>query len=322
VRRALDALAPFDAVLSPEFRAEAWSYSRSQPHGPLHTHLLTSSAQLLAIRPGLTALERHGPRTKLTLALERGQAERSTALLAPGRAVLDWARELWPAIADRPAEIVPLSIDVEAVRSHGQGDPPDGFPHGSPTVTLASRLDGHKGAQQLVAAMGQVWRSRPEVRLVFVGRDARYGRGMMSEHLLSLAGEHADRVRILGAQPPERYFAAVAASDVVTIPSLWESFCLAGLEAMALGRPFVGTRGHGFDEFVEDGVNGLLVERDDVGELAGALERLLDDAALRERLGAAAAATADRHDAATLAPRYAGALGRFSSGARSASKIS
>jgi glycogen(starch) synthase len=322
VERALRGLGRFDAILTPEFRAEGSLYSRRQSNGPLITHVLTSSEQLLAIRPGLTALERHGPRTRITLALERQQTERSAALLAPGRAVLDWARELWPGIADRPADIVPLSLDIAAVRRHGAGPPPDGFPRDGPTVTLASRLDGHKGAQQLVQAMHQVWRSRPETRLVFVGRDARYGRRRMSEYLLELAGERADRVHVLGGQPPERYFAAVAASDIVTIPSLWESFCLAGLEALALGRPFVATRGHGFDEFVEEGVNGLLVERCAVDELADALGRLLDDAELRGRLGAAAAETADRHDVAALAPRYAGALGRFSSGALSASKIS
>lgn len=312
VDRALRELGPFDVILAPEFRAEAWRYSGDQSQGPLITHLLTSSAQLLEVRPGLKWRERNGVRTRIALALERRQAERSAALMAPGSAVLDWARELWPGIADVPAQIVPLSIDFDAVRAAAEGALPDGFPRGGdgPVVALASRLDGHKGAQHLVAAMEAVWASHPGARLVFVGRDAPWKRGMMSDHLRRLAGPNADRLHILGYQPPEQYFAAVKAADVIAIPSLWESFCLAALEAMALGRPVIGTRDNGFSEFIRDGENGLLVGRGDVPELALALDRLLGDDELRRRISAAAEETAARHDEAPVAPLYVDAFQR------------
>lgn len=318
VDRALRELGPFDVIVSPEFRGEAWRYSQDQSQGPLITHLVTSSAQLLAVRPGLTWRERHGIRTRIALRMEREQAERSTALMAPGSAVLDWARELWPGIAGIPARVVPLSIDFDAVREAAAGDLPDGFPTAGdgPVVALASRLDGHKGAQHLVAAMESVWRSHPDARLVFVGRDAPWKRGMMSDHLREVAGPNADRLHILGYQPPEQYFAAVKAADVIAIPSLWESFCLAALEAMALGRPVVGTRDNGFSEFIRDGENGLLVGRGDVRELAAALDRLLGDDALRARISAAAEATAARHDEAPLAPLYIDAFQRVIDAAR------
>jgi glycogen(starch) synthase len=245
--------------------------------------------------------------------MEREQAARSAALLAPGRAVLDWAVALWPELAARPAEVLPLFIRTGEVRRNAAAGPlPDGFPAGrGPVVALASRLDGHKGAQQLVDAMQQVWKRHDDAQLVFVGRDARYGHGMMSDHLRKRAGARAGAVHVLGGQPPERYFAAVAAADVVAIPSLWESFCLAAVEAMALGRPVIGTTGHGFSEYLHDGENGLLVERRDVPGLAAAVERLLDDAPLRARLGAAAADTADDLDVGAVAPRFLDALGRI-----------
>lgn len=312
VDRALREHGPFDVILSPEFRGEAWRYSRDQSQGPLITHLVTSSAQLLAVRPGLTFRERHGLRTRITLALERRQAERSAALLAPGSAVLSWARELWPGIGDVPAQIVPLSIEYEAVRQAARGELPEGFPTGGdgPVVALASRMDGHKGAQHLVAAMTSVWRSHPDARLVFVGRDAPWKGGMMSDHLREVAGDDADRLHILGYQPNERYFAAVRAADVIAIPSLWESFCLAALEAMALGRPVIGTRDNGFSEFIRDGENGLLVGRGDVDELAEAIDRLLADGDLRARIGREAQSTAERHDEAPVAPLYVDAFQR------------
>jgi glycosyltransferase involved in cell wall biosynthesis len=313
VGEALARCGPFDAILSPEYRGELWRYVRRQDHGPAITHLLTSTDQLLALRPGLTWRERNGPRTRLYRRMEREQAERSAAVLAPGAAVLDWARELWPGLNGRPAATLPLFIRVADVRRlAAEGSLPDGFPsRDGPRVMLASRLDGHKGAQTLVDAMHRVWRAHPDARLIFVGRDAPYGGGMMSDHLRERAGARADRLHVLGGQPPDRYFAAVAAADVVAIPSLWESFCLAAVEAMALGRPVIGTTGHGFSEYLEDGVNGLLVGRGETAGLAVAVERLLDDADLRERLGTAAARTAETLDVHAVAERYATTLARL-----------
>jgi glycosyltransferase involved in cell wall biosynthesis len=307
VRAAMRNLGPFDAVISPEFRGEASLYAGDQAEGPLVTHLLTSTAQLLSLRPGLTTPERHGPRTRLFLSLERRQAEHSKALFCPGEAVLRWARRLWPPIEGLPARILPLTIRVGEVRELAAGgDLPAGFPAPGerPLVGLASRLDGHKGADLLVEAMKQAWVVHPDAELVFIGRDSKYGAGTMVEHLRALAGEQVSRVHFTGALPGDQYFAAVAACDVIAIPSLWESFCLAAVEAMALGVPVIGTSGHGFDEYIRDGENGLLVERGNAERLAAAIERLLDTPELRSRLGAAARLTADELDVRRVAPRY------------------
>jgi glycosyltransferase involved in cell wall biosynthesis len=307
VRSALRRLGPFNAVISPEFRGEAALYSGDQSQGPLVTHLLTSTAQLLSLRPGLTALERQGPRTRLFLSFERRQAEQSRAVFAAGSAILRWATQLWPGLRSVPARTLPLTIRVGEVRAlAAEGELPPGFPVADrgPLVALASRLDGHKGADLLLSAMTHVWMSHPDAQLVFIGRDARYGRGMMSDYLRKLAKGRAERMYFTGALPYEQYFPAVAACDVVAIPSLWESFCLAAVEAMALGRAVIGTRGHGFDEYLRDGENGLLVERRVVEPLADAIDRLLSSPRLRGRLGAAASATADELDVPRVAGRY------------------
>ena len=308
IRAKLHELGPFDAVVSPEFRGEAALYAGDQSSGPLVTHLVTSLRQLLAIRPGLTWRERHGPRVRLQLWVERRQAERSVSLLAPGQAVLGWASSLW-SLDGIPAHVLPLTIGVEEVRAAAaEGPLPAGFPERGPVVTFASRMDGHKGAQHLVEAMHGVWARHPDAQLVFVGRDAPWKHGMMSDHLRRLAGDRVGSTHVLGYQEDGPYFAAVAASDVVAIPSLWESYCLAAVEAMALGRPVIGTTGHGFSEFLEHDRNGLLVSRGSVDELAGAVELLLGDDSLRERLGRAAAETGEAHSPEKVAPRYVSAL--------------
>jgi len=66
----------------------------------------------------------------------------------------------------------------------------------------------------------------------------------------------------------------------------------------------VATSGHGFDEYLRDGENGLLVPRSDIPALADALVRLLTDTELRASLGAAAAATAEDLDVSRVAGRY------------------
>jgi glycosyltransferase involved in cell wall biosynthesis len=307
VSRELRRLGPFDAVVAPEFRGEAAFYAKAQDAGPLVTHLLTSTAQLLAIRPGLTRAERHGINTRVSLLLERRQAERSAALLAPGTAILEWARDLWD-LDGLASAIAPLCIDVEHVRAAARSEPPSGFPGEGEVVAFASRLDGHKGTQHLVAAMKRVWPDHPDAQLLFVGRDAPWEGRMMSDHLRELAGEHADRLHVMGHQPDEKYFSCVARSEIIAIPSLWESFCIAAVEAMALGRPLLATSGHGFSEFVTDSINGVLVERGSVDQLERAVRELLSDPDRRRTLGEEARRTAEELDAAVVAPLFAAAL--------------
>ena len=76
--------------------------------------------------------------------------------------------------------------------------------------------------------------------------------------------------------------------------STHEGFCLPVLEAMATGTAVVCTDAHGNRDFCVDGENCLLVGGR-IEEVRGAIERLLADRALRERLGAAAIQTAARY---------------------------
>jgi phosphatidyl-myo-inositol dimannoside synthase len=71
-----------------------------------------------------------------------------------------------------------------------------------------------------------------------------------------------------------------------------EGFGLVLLEAGAAGLPVIGTRDSGTEDAVDDGVTGLLVAQGDSAALAAALTRLLTDAALSARMGAAGRAKA------------------------------
>src|SRR6185312_3273447 len=83
----------------------------------------------------------------------------------------------------------------------------------------------------------------------------------------------------------------LAASDVFAMTSLWEGLPRALVEALRTGLPSVCYATDGVVDVLRDGENGFVVPAGDVGAFAERLELLLGDAALRRRLGAAAAAS-------------------------------
>jgi glycosyltransferase involved in cell wall biosynthesis len=101
----------------------------------------------------------------------------------------------------------------------------------------------------------------------------------------------------------------------VVVPSRSESFGIAALEAMAVGKPVVATRVGGIPEVVVDGQTGLLVPPEDEEALCAAMHRLLGDRDLQLRLGRAGRLrvveyfTADR-----MSARYEEVLGETLSG--------
>jgi glycosyltransferase involved in cell wall biosynthesis len=107
-------------------------------------------------------------------------------------------------------------------------------------------------------------------------------------------------VHLRGHVPEADLRAAYAQADVFALPSLnqgwkFEGYGIVYLEAGAAGLPVIGTRDCGAEDAIEDGVTGLLIPQTGIAEsLPAALLRLLNDADLRARMGAAGLAKATR----------------------------
>ena len=101
------------------------------------------------------------------------------------------------------------------------------------------------------------------------------------------------RVRFLGPLARDRVVELLHAADAAILSSSWENFPHSVVEALAVGTPVLATAAGGVAEVVRDGENGLLVPVGDAEGLAEAIRRFGADAALRERLRAAAAASVE-----------------------------
>ena len=148
-----------------------------------------------------------------------------------------------------------------------------------PVVLFVGRLIYYKGADVLVRAMEHV-----DADLVMVGR------GPLHAELEALASASgiAERVRFFDPVDDEDLAAWYHAADVFCLPSVArsEAFGLVQLEAHAAGTPVVSTALTTGVPFVnQDGVTGLVVSPGDVRALAEALDTLVRNDALRERLG-------------------------------------
>ncbi|MBK8481504.1 MAG: glycosyltransferase family 4 protein [Proteobacteria bacterium] len=153
-----------------------------------------------------------------------------------------------------------------------------------PVVGLAARPAPDKGLEFLAEVVGRLREAVPGLRLLIAGD---YGWRAHYERWFAARGL-AQQVTFLGHVVDVEAF--YASCDVVVLSSRERSIEAspnALLEAMAMERPLVATNVGGIPEAVDHGVEGFLVDPDDVEGFAAHLGTLLGDAALRQRMGAA-----------------------------------
>lgn len=146
---------------------------------------------------------------------------------------------------------------------------------------IVAILRGKKGHDELIAAVRPLMNERPHLHVVIVGDGAEFGR--LQAMIAGLGLAH--RIHMLGFRKDVNNI--LRSCDLFVLPTHQEALGQAFIEAMAVGLPVIGTRVDGVPELIDDGVNGLLVPAKDVEALRDAIARLVDDATLRQRFGAA-----------------------------------
>lgn len=146
-----------------------------------------------------------------------------------------------------------------------------GFGDADYAVLFAGSGWERKGLRHAIAAVNEL----PGATLLVAGRGKT--RGL----------PHSERVRFLGSQSRAEMTRLLAAADVFALPTIYEPFSNACLEALAAGLPVITTTANGFAEIIENGVEGEIVAPGDISALAAALSRWTDvrrRTQIRERL--------------------------------------
>jgi glycosyltransferase involved in cell wall biosynthesis len=184
------------------------------------------------------------------------------------------------------------SVDLAA--AHGDGAAfrrRHGVPAGVPVVAQASWMIPEKGITDLIEAAHIVLDRLPQTHFMLAGE------GKHRQEYMAMARDlgMGDRFTWTGLVQNPVAEGLYAAADVVCQVSRWEeAFGWVIAEAMAAGRPLVATRVGGIPELVADGESGFLVAPRAPAEIAARLIELLEDSALRARLGAAGRLAAEQ----------------------------
>jgi glycosyltransferase involved in cell wall biosynthesis len=252
-------------------------------------NVLTLLACLGTDRP-LIVSERNNPRlqraSRVWTGLLRLLHWRADAIVMQTRASL---KCLLPA-PRRRAFVIPNPIRIQ---------PTAETPRPSPILAAVGRLTRQKGFDILIAAFAKVAGSHPDWTLVIWGEGA--ARQELEQQVADLG--LGERISLPGNSASPEAWAGNA--DGFVLSSRYEGFPNALCEAMAAGLPVVSCAcDYGPAEIIDPDVNGMLVQQGDIAALAAGIDRLMSDAPLRARLGAAARSAAYRFDPATIVGRW------------------
>jgi len=201
------------------------------------------------------------------------------------------AEHCTPSARDR-LHVVHCGVDLAAIPFR-----PLSISNREPDLILAvGRLDATKGFDVLLRALALLARTDRRVRCRIIGE------GPARSEMMTFIERNGltNFVKLDGARTQAEVVAALYAAAIFVLPSVItesgdrDGIPVSLMEAMAAGTPSVSTRISGIPELIDEGKEGLLVPERDPAALAHALERLLDDPALAERMALAARAKVER----------------------------
>jgi glycosyltransferase involved in cell wall biosynthesis len=210
------------------------------------------------------------------LRLHRWLARRADGLIAASSQARERLRGL--GVSDERIELGIQAADLAPFRDAGAARDAGQKPL---TVLAVGRLVPDKNLAALLGAYARAGLRAHDATLEI------FGTGFLESELREEARRLAVPARFHGHVPPAELPRAFAAADLYALVSTYEPFGVVIREAAAAGLPIICSRmaGAAGDAAVE-GRNALLIDPDDVGQIASALRLLVDDRALRERMGA------------------------------------
>ena len=152
---------------------------------------------------------------------------------------------------------------------------------GKKVILSVGQLIQRKGHEYLIRAINSIKYDFPNIKCIIIGS------GKCIRSLENLINELAlnNIVELYGQLSHEEVLKTMSCCDVFVLPSWDEPFGTVYAEAMAFAKPIIACSGEGISEVVKDGVQGLLVKKQNVESLAEALKKVLRDENLASSLG-------------------------------------
>ena len=287
--RHIHAQRPVDAVYGPTWDCEGYALMGNDDF-PLILSLQTTLKSFLKSNPHLASDRAfmHDFGTPM-IAAERALFEKADGIHALSHAnAADIAGDYDVRMPPDRLRVIALGSEDWAARKK-----PTGARDGEELRLLfVGRLEPRKAIDVVLAAASDVLARHPEATLDVVGDDTLPWNGGTPYRQVFEADPATapirNRVRFHGKVSDEALRGFYAGCDVLVTPSRYESFGLMLVEAMMFSKVVIGARIGGMQEVVEDGVTGFLVTPDDPVDLTRLLEQVIDDPALRARIGQAA----------------------------------
>lgn len=178
--------------------------------------------------------------------------------------------------------------DKSYARSHLQ------IPQDKKIILFVGRIDPIKGISFLIEAIHKLTNTYPafvdNFRLLLIGGDITSRSFWQHPEVIKIKTLIARKdleccIKFLGSKPHNDLPYYYSASDVVVLPSVYESFGFVVLEAMACGSVVVASKVGGLKYLVKDGESGILFEAGNTNDLCGALEKLFNKPSFANKLG-------------------------------------
>jgi len=266
---------PFDLMEFPELGG--WAIAGLFLRKVRRTYVrLHSSSQLCRLHAGNTV----DRRMRFIDHLEAWTTRHAVGVTAPARANVEWTEEGWG--RDIPnVSIIPYPID--SIEKNGET-----ATRNRRVVLFAGRWERRKGIHILAEAIPKILRRVPDARFRIFGNDVIWPSGQRGSEIIKqilASNEVADRsVELLGPQPRSRILEEIHKAYVMVLPSLYDNFPMAVLEAMSCGTPVIASDLASLREMIRSQDEGLLFRTGDPDDLADQVVRVITDEAKWERL--------------------------------------
>ena len=275
-----------EIVEAPEYAAEAFFFSRTK-RVPLVIRLHTPHIviqELSGTKPGTYS--------RIIRWMEKETVTHAHVITSPSRRLAELCQHEMG--FKQPFSVIPNPVDIsQFAEVDYQSRLSDQL------ILYVGKFQDIKNVKVLIQALPEVVKRFSQVKLRLIGSDTRTGLSGSSyrKEMEKLARDLCieQHVEFFDMIPRKELTQHYQRARVAVIPSHFENFPYTCLEAMSCGCPVIASRVGGLTEMIEEGVSGLLFQKDDAFDLSEKIATLLSDADLAGRMGDAAALRARRN---------------------------